>query len=322
VPVYNNARDLPRCLNAIIEAIGTLAVEIIVVDDASTDDSGAIARTLGVQLIRLESNSGQSTGRNVGAQHALGDILFFVDADVVIAPDAMARVDSFFSNNQDVDAVFGSYDDTPDASGLVSQYRNLLHHFTHQSAHQEAITFWAGCGAVRRAVFLHLGGFNEGYYNGRIEDIELGYRLTNRGHRIVLDKSLWCRHLKHWSLWNMIRTDVYCRAVPWSRLLLEGQAPAENLNVNRAQKLSVALTFLVGLSLLASLFYPACLLLTGLFTAGLVLLNVDWFRFLTERRGVGFAVAAFGLHLLYFGYSGLSYLYVLARRAVGPPFEN
>ena len=57
--------------------------------------------------------------------------------------------------------MFGSYDDTPEAPDFISQYRNLLHHYTHQRAKREAKTFWTGCGAVRKEVFSELKGFDE-----------------------------------------------------------------------------------------------------------------------------------------------------------------
>ena len=71
------------------------------------------------------------------------------------------------------------------ANNFVSQYKNLFHHFVHQDASGTATSFWAGCGAIRRDIFLRLGGFNTAYKRPSIEDIELGYRLTRAGHRIV-----------------------------------------------------------------------------------------------------------------------------------------
>ena len=51
-----------------------------------------------------------------------------------------------------VETLFGSYDDDPPAPGLVSRYKNLLHHHVHQNGRPDASTFWAGCGAIRRGV--------------------------------------------------------------------------------------------------------------------------------------------------------------------------
>ena len=70
---------------------------------------------------------------------ARGEILFFVDSDVAVAPDAVSRVLAVFDRHQDVAAVFGSYDASPNAPGVVSQYRNLLHHFVHQEGNPRRV---------------------------------------------------------------------------------------------------------------------------------------------------------------------------------------
>ncbi len=147
VPVYNDACNLRRCLTAL--AARPPGCEVLVVDDGSTDDSSSVAATFGARVLRLEANRGPAAARNHGARHAHGEILFFVDADVVLAPGALERAGATFAAHPGLAAVFGSYDARPHAPGLVSRYRNLLHHYVHQTANPEASTFWAGCGAVR-----------------------------------------------------------------------------------------------------------------------------------------------------------------------------
>src|SRR5262245_14313695 len=212
VPAYNNPQELRECLSALLASAYTDS-EIIVVDDASTDDTPAVATRMGVRVFRLERNSGPAAARNYGARQAAGDILFFVDADVVVVPGAVSHVVKVLEEHPDFAAMFGSYDAFPRAKGVVSRYRNLLHHFVHQHGNPEASTFWAGCGAIRRSVFEEIGGFDERRFpRPSIEDIELGYRLRHAGHRILLDKSLHGKHLKQWTLRSMIRTDITCRA--------------------------------------------------------------------------------------------------------------
>src|SRR5262245_31671165 len=128
VPVYNGRPGLERCLAALVAGRGPDA-EIIVVDDSSTDGSGAVAAAMGARVLRLEPNQGPAAARNHGARHARGDILFFVDADVVVPPGTLDRVSKTMNVWPDVVAVFGSYDMKPDAQGIVSRYKNLLHHF-------------------------------------------------------------------------------------------------------------------------------------------------------------------------------------------------
>jgi GT2 family glycosyltransferase len=143
-----------------------------------------------------------------------------VDADVLVHPEALRLLLSAFDDPA-IAAAFGSYDDAPVAQGVVSQYRNLLHHHVHQRNAGEVESFWAGLGAVRRSVFDVSGGFDEiTYRRPEMEDVELGYRIRDAGHRIVLDPGVQGTHLKIWTLGGMLTSDFIRRGVPWARLLV------------------------------------------------------------------------------------------------------
>ena len=307
VPVYNGRPGLERCLAALNAGRGPEA-EIIVVDDASTDGSGAVAAHMGARVLRLEPNQGPAAARNHGARDARGDILFFVDADVVVVSGTIDRVRTTMDGRPDVVAVFGSYDMKPDAHGIVSRYKNLLHHFVHQNAKTEASTFWAGCGAIRRAVFAEMRGFDQDRFREpSVEDIELGYRLRRAGHRILLDKGLQGTHLKAWTLRSLLWTDVMGRAVPWSRLTLEGRQVVDDLNLRRDQRLSAAL---VAISLGGLLFVPwrpGLVVLPVAALAAVVGLNRRLYGFFVRQGGVRFATLCVLLHWLYYLYSALTY---------------
>jgi glycosyltransferase involved in cell wall biosynthesis len=317
VPVYNNASDIVECSSALI-ASSYPGSEIIVVDDASTDDTPLVAAQMGARVLRLAKNSGPAAARNYGARHARGEILFFVDADVVIAPEAVSCVVRIFEEHSDVAAVFGSYDAFPRAAGVVSQYRNLLHHFVHQNGNPEASTFWAGCGAIRRSVFRQVCGFDEKRFpRASIEDIELGYRLRQAGHRILLDKALQGTHLKHWNLRSVIRTDITRRAIPWSRLLLESRKLPDYLNLKWAQRLSGVLVILACLLIVLGVFLLELVAIAAAALLGVVILNRELFTFFFRQRGLFFAATCIPLHFLYYLYSVLSYIYVWTGFRVG-----
>src|SRR5690606_27163359 len=109
-------------------------------------------------VIALEHRGGPARARNRGVQQAQGEIVVFLDADVCAHPDTLARFDEHFRDSAAA-AVMGSYDDSPADPSFVSQFKNLFHHFVHQHSRSEAWTFWAGCGAIRRDIFLASGGF-------------------------------------------------------------------------------------------------------------------------------------------------------------------
>jgi glycosyltransferase involved in cell wall biosynthesis len=311
VPVHNGAAFLSECLKAVF-ASENASYECIVVNDGSTDDSPAIAREFAARVVDLsEGPHGPAYARNRGAEAARGTILMFVDADVVLAPDALERVVNSFRNRSGFSAVFGSYDARPHAPGIVSQYRNLLHHFVHQNGDHEASTFWAGCGAIRRSAFAAIGGFDEQRFSRpSIEDIELGYRLRAAGHRILLDKKLQGTHLKRWSFFSLIRTDVVCRALPWARLILETRNLPNDLNLKVGQRASFLLAVLACAFLVMSLVRPEWLVMSAAALFGVVAVNRKLYRFFYRRNGVRFAAACVALHLMYYLYSGLSYVYV------------
>ena len=151
VPVRDGEEDLARCLDALRRS-SLPPVECIVVDDGSRDGSAAVAERLGARVIRLQESHGPAFARNRGAEQAVGDILFFTDADVCVHEDTLTVAADDLSRHPDEVAVIGSYDDDPGHPSFISQYKNLFHHWIHQTSNEEAWTFWTGCGAIRRSV--------------------------------------------------------------------------------------------------------------------------------------------------------------------------
>jgi len=303
VPVYNGGAQLEKCIQALL-ASSFHQYEVIVVDDASTDGAATACRLANVKVLRLASRSGPGAARNRGVEHAVGDVILFVDADVVVRRDTLASVAAFFTERSDVAAVFGSYDDEPEARNFVSQYKNLLHHFTHQHSATKAETFWAGCGAVRRDAFRSAGGFDEKRYpRPSIEDIELGYRLRRRGFSIALKKDLEVKHLKRWSIASLFRADVLDRAVPWSRLIMEDGEILNDLNLRVSERICASLVLLAVALLALAYLYPPLLLGVPIAALSLLFLKRNLFAFFVTKRGIPFGVASFAMLTAYYTYS-------------------
>jgi GT2 family glycosyltransferase len=266
-----------------------------VVDDGSTDGSAELAH------LSTAGRQGPASARNLGARSALGDILMFVDADVLVHPDTLETALRAFERDPALDAVIGAYDDEPSERNFLSQYKNLMHCYVHRRGKRRASTFWTGCGAIRKSVFQQLGGFDERYTRPCIEDIELGARLTRAGGRIELEPAMMGKHLKRWTLGAMLKSDIIGRAIPWSEMMLERRNMPDDLNVGWSQRASVALVLLSPV--LAAYRWPAA---CGALVVTLAL-NRGFYAFLASKRGVLFAVRAAPLHLLYFAYSGVSF---------------
>jgi hypothetical protein len=238
---------------------------------------------------------GPAGARNAGAERADGDVLVFVDADVVPHHDAFRRIRAAFAAEPQLVALFGSYDDSPPALGVVSGFRNLLHHFVHQDSQGEATTFWAGLGAIRREAFVTAGGFDAARYPlPSIEDIELGMRLARTGARMRLDGAIQGTHLKQWTLRSMVLTDLHARGVPWVALLAQDGAVPTALNLGWRHRASAASALALAISVVARRPRPAVAAL-----AALLLLNSRFYRLLLDRRGPAQAAAGVGLHALH-----------------------
>lgn len=319
IPVRNGGLDFKQCLQGLRDS-SCRDFELIVVDDGSTDNSAALAESFGARVIRHEVAQGPAASRNEGVRIAQSEQIFFVDADVVVHRDAVEQVIARFENDPRLVAFFGSYDDRPAAPGVVSQFRNLLHHYVHQHGDfaadaRPAHTFWTGCGAIRRGAFLAVGGFDPRLYRRpAIEDIELGYRLTRAGLGVALVRSLQASHLKRWTLRSMIYTDIFQRGVPWMLLLLRSRTRETDLNVSPAQRASVLATGLACAAVSVAPIAPGALWITLPCLAFIAGLNLAFYQYLASRRGFSFAFAAFWLHLIYFFCCGISVVIALGMR--------
>jgi GT2 family glycosyltransferase len=322
VPAYQCARMLSACIDGLNASdLPRSAWELIVVDDGSTDDTAAVAeRSADVVLRVADGPRGPAFARNLGARAARGEVLVFIDADVVVGRSTLRGFADHFASEPSVAAIFGAYDDSPADPGVVSQYRNLLHRYVHARDAGEAETFWAGCGAVRRDAFLAVGGFDAVRYpRPQIEDIELGYRLKARGERIVLDPELVGTHLKRWTLFRMLRTDLRERAIPWMHLLLSrrtvvGDGP---LNLAVGEKVLTALAGIGTGSLVLALVTQVAALgwLAAACAAMIIVGNAKLFGWFARRRGWMFAVATMPLRLLFYVVSAVGGAWAIVTHA-------
>jgi glycosyltransferase involved in cell wall biosynthesis len=271
IPACNAEQHLTQSLAALRGSVDG-DVEIIIVDDGSKDGTVALARSYGAKVLSTGRRMGPAYARNMGAREAAGEIVLFLDADVCVKPDTLQRIRHDFARDPQLDALIGSYDTEPSSPDFVSQYRNLMHCFVHQTGSERASTFWSGCGAIRRDVFLEHSGFSESYERPAIEDIELGYRLIRAHRKIMLDHDLLVKHLKRWTFWSLLKTDILDRGIPWTELILRDGTMPNDLNLQLSQRVSVALVFvLIALAATTAMLNGTYLLIPFLFVVFLML---------------------------------------------------
>jgi glycosyltransferase involved in cell wall biosynthesis len=306
IPVHNGGEIFAQCLDSLQQCIPA-DTEVIVVDDGSIDNSAQLAQIFGAKVVTLPTNGGPARARNIGAKIAQGDLLLFIDADVTINPQTLPQTIAILSARPDLAALIGSYDDEPGAPNFLSQYKNLCHHYTHQTGAIEASTFWGACGAIRRDIFLAIGGFDENYRYPSVEDIDLGYRLKKAGYRIELCKTIQVKHLKCWKVVNLLTAEFCHRALPWTALIWRDRQFVNDLNLQISSRISILLAYGILLTI-AIAFYQIETLSIGLvLTLTFLSINLPLYQFFDRQRGWWFTLRAIFWHWLYFIYGGLAF---------------
>jgi glycosyltransferase involved in cell wall biosynthesis len=306
VPFHRNLEQFGAALAAVRRAMPE--GEVLIAADGARDDCRPLAAAHNARVIVVPGPSGPAVARNRAAVEATGDLLVFVDADVVMAPDAIQRMSDVLTEEPALSGVFGAYDHAPAAQNFMSQFKNLSHTYVHEVGNRDAKTFWAGLGAVRTAAFRQVGGYDERFRRPSVEDIDLGYRLTTAGFRLRLDPSIRGKHLKRWTLRSCIVTDVQARGVPWTQLIHRFQALSNDLNTSFALRASVVLSYSVVAGLAAVWVTRWGWLAAGMALMILVLLNADYYRWFARERGWLFASGVVAVHLIHHLCNGVSFV--------------
>lgn len=306
VPFHRNLALLRRVLAPF--AVRPPHVEVIVAADGAVEDWRPLAAEFGARGVELPVRSGPAAARNRGAAIAAGDTLVFVDGDVIAATDAVARMEAVLADPA-ITAVFGAYDEHPPDPGFFSQYKNLSHGYVHSTTGNRALTFWAGLGAVRAAAFRAVGGYDERFDHPCIEDIEIGYRLTASGAIIAVDPQIRGTHLKRWTLWSSVRSDIVDRGIPWTQLMNRvGANRQSDLNLTRTLRLSVVVSYLLAAAILTGVAWPRAWAGVPVALIALVALNGPYYAYFVRVRGRWFAARVVAAHVLHHLCNGLSFV--------------
>ena len=293
IPSRNGAKTLAACLDTLRKSSFT-PHEIVVVDDASTDNTAEIAQQVNCRVIRCAENIGAARAKNRGAEAASGDVLFFTDDDVIVAREAMERLAENFADAR-VAGVVGLLDAKIPFDDFASNFKNLWMRFTYARMPRERIgLFYTSIAAMRREIFSQLGGFDENYRGASIaEDTEFGQRAWGAGYIIVLDARVTAAHHKQYTLREVLRTDfLRARALMLMRLRKRGQP--FYTSVPRFYQFAVPILFAASGGLILGAVISNWLFVIGgsglLFT--FYVLFLPWFAFLARERGAGFAFVA------------------------------
>ncbi len=198
IPSHDGAAYLGIGLSA-LAAQRTLLHEVIVVDDCSRDASADIAAQHGAQVIRLDEPQHANYCRNLGARHATGDVILFLDQDVVIRPDTLQVVHAAFADDA-LDAMVGIYSAEHRNPNLASRFKNFWIRYSYLRSSRHIDWIFGAISVIRRDLFHRAGGFDHlAMISFGIDDLELGKRMSRDDIRIRFNPHLEVEHLKHYS---------------------------------------------------------------------------------------------------------------------------
>lgn len=182
IPAHNSSSTLTRLLSSIHqERVKNL--EIIVVDDGSDEKFKIKNLKFKIKHYFLKKNLGPAHARNFGAQKAKGEVLVFLDADVIVQPGTLKEIVKIFTEDKYKVSATGVWDKKQEGDKFFPKFKALRdwsYWVNERKADSYYYLFSTRIAAIRRDVFLQLGGFNEGFRGADVEDIEFTYRLAKK----------------------------------------------------------------------------------------------------------------------------------------------
>jgi glycosyltransferase involved in cell wall biosynthesis len=295
IPTYNAEKFMPGLLDSIFnQAIEDM--EVIIVDDCSKDRTVEIAKRYPVRVIQLERNEGPAKARNIGAKEAKGDIIFFLDADVIVMDGTIKEAKDYFERDPSAKCVIGICETEPLNKGFVPKYMAMFEyiHLIGREGNRVSV-FAPRCGAIRRDFFLQIGGYNESYRGADVEDFELARRV-NRTDSIILNDRIRVRH--QFANFRQAVRNYFKRAVMWVHLFfnekkLDNAGPTSPNN---------GIAAMCAFFSLLSLFLIPFMHKISYITLGLLIIfllsNMRWFNFMRREAGLSFAIRALLLNYI------------------------
>ncbi|MBI5555215.1 MAG: glycosyltransferase [Elusimicrobia bacterium] len=182
IPVFNRRQQLCACLQSIAQLDWPKEkLEVIVVDDGSTEDLAATITGIPVRLIR-QDHQGDTTARNLGAQLAGNEFLFYVDSDVQLQADTLKILYQALVEKK-ADAARGAYSHT--AKSLLSRFIQLDFEYRQRllSRNEQIDLLDTACALIKRQAFIKVGGFDRSI--SVCGDVEISYKLNSQGYKLI-----------------------------------------------------------------------------------------------------------------------------------------
>ncbi|MDO8281479.1 MAG: glycosyltransferase family 2 protein [Thermodesulfovibrionia bacterium] len=315
IPTYNASRFIPNLLGSIFkQAVDDM--EVIIIDDCSTDNTVELVKQYPVRLIEMERNGGPAKARNKGVRDAKGDIIFFLDSDVVVLDGTVMAVQEYFQKNPSAKCVIGICDTKSLNDGFVPHYMAMFE-YIHLIGTKggEVSVFAPRCGAMKKDFFLEIGGYNESYKGADVEDFELARRV-NRTDPIMLNEKMLVRH--QFANFKQAMRNYFKRTVMWVHLFFK-EKKLDNAGPTAPSNGIAAICAFISFMLL--LLMPAAPVLKNAVIFLLIIFffaNLKWWNFMRKEAGLFFAARALCLNYIL----GIDIMIAAAYGVVSYPFSK
>lgn len=283
---------MTKCLESVFSLKTSIEFEVVLVDDGSSDNTLQIAQTYPlIKLIIADRNGGAAYARNLGARQSRGEVLFFVDSDVVLEANALDIALETRLRHGAV-CVVGLFSPFNPFNDFFSQYKALYCHWKYQnivgtSALNTAVTL------LDRSAFESVGGFDASMLAA--EDNEMGVRLYKAGYKIHVERTLEVLHIKQFSFKSLLKNDFkksYSLAMLFFRHLHRGSISKEGefSDISRGLMLNVPLSYLFLIFTLLIPSDPKIFLWSAmLFATIFAFNNRNFSTYLARRKSIWFA---------------------------------
>ncbi|MBI4847425.1 MAG: glycosyltransferase family 2 protein [Nitrospirae bacterium] len=295
VPTYNAARFMPDLLGSIFRN-KVDDMEVIIVDDCSKDDTVKIAKNFPLKVIELGKNGGPAKARNIGVAEAKGDIIFFLDSDVIVLDGAIKEVKDYFDKNPTEKCIIGVCATEPLNKGFVPRYMAMFEYIHLIGTPENKVSVFAPrCGAIKKDFFQKIGGYNESYKGADVEDFELARRI-NRTDPIILVRNVMVKH--QFAGFRQAVRNYFKRAVMWVHLFFKERKLDNAGPTSPGNGIAAICSFLSFLTLFFIPFINEAKLVFFILFHAFVFANLKWWNFMRKEAGLLFALRA--LFLNYF----------------------
>lgn len=310
IPAYNASETLERLLASLTKS-AFKQFEVVVGDDASNQQltvnrlQGDRKKTFPLRVVRLTRNRGPAAARNAASKKAKGEILVFLDSDVTIYPDTLSKIAVKFKKDHDLTAITGVWDKHQKTKAFVPQFKALRDwsYWTNERDRDGYYyLFSTRIAAIRREVFLRLGGFNEAFR--QMEDVEFTYRIAKR-YAIIFAPDVRVHH--EFEGFAAIAQKYFWRSFFWTKLYKERKKfdpVATTVWESMAGVSGAGAIGVIGVAIILFFIVPIPLIKSAAFILALILLCIHIFllrkflRFVFAQRGFNFMMKALGVGLV------------------------